>query len=165
MLKKMLFLAWLMLGGLAQAQEADQPEALEIPEPQRQVRTDLINGFNDRFSLFYFAEGSFDWLKSLSAFARANSSLNDDWEALDDLETMEQYSLVVYGPQAGAEDQWLVLIRYHHNNHKVHYDFDFAPEGDKMVLMAVREDEAPLEGKKLKEFLTDIFKHTAKMKN
>ena len=178
MLKKMLFLAaWLMLGGLALAQEADQPAldmveagadqsvVLEIPEKERLVRTDLISGFSDRLSLLDFAEGSFEWLKSKSAFARTHSALEPGWDDLADLETIEQYSLVAYGPRDEDYDQWLVVIRYSHNNQKLHYDFQFAPEGDKMVLKAVLEEEAPLEGKKLKELLTEIFNRAVKLKN
>ena len=182
---KMLFLAsWLILGGLALAQEADQPTretgetsaealneagpdqigVLEIPEEQRLVRTDLISGLSDRLSLFDFAEGSFDWLKSKSAFARANSSLAAGWDGLDDLETTEQYSLVAYGPRDDGEDHWYVAIRYSHNNQKLHYDFEFSPDGDKMALKAALEGEATLEGKNLKELLTEIFNRAAKLK-
>ena len=186
---KILFLAaWLMLSGLALAQEADQPaletdaavaetpdetlsdagadqtEALEIPEEQRLVRIDLISGLSDRLSLIDFVEGSFDWLKSKSAFARANSALAAGWEDLADLETTEQYSLVAYGPRDDGEGRWLVAIRYSHNNQKLHYDFDFTPDGDKMALKAALEGEAPLEGKNLKELLTEILGRAAKLK-
>ena len=171
---KTLFLAaWLMLGGLALAQEMDQPAleteeavagAPEAPAEKRLVRTDLISGWNDRLSLLNLVEGSLDWLKSISAFARANSTLAAGWEDLADLETTEQYSLVAYGPQEADEDQWLIAIRYSHNNQKFHYNFDFALDEDKMVLKAALEDNAFPGDKKVKELLTDIFNRAAKLK-
>ena len=187
---KILFLAaWLMLGGVALALEEDLPalEAVETsaetsseetldeagpdqaatpetPEEQRLVRTDLLSGLSDRICLLDFAEGSFDWLKSKSAFARANSALVTAWEDLADSEATEQYSLVAYGPRDEDKDQWLVAIRYSHNNQKFHYDFDFAPDGDKMVLKTALEGDTPLEGKKLKDLLTEIFTRAAKLK-
>ena len=184
---KIFFLAaWLMLSGLAleagqpaletdgalaeaadealSAAGADQAEALKIPEEQRLVRTDLVSGLSDHLSLFDFVEGSFDWLISKSAFARANSSLEAGWEDMADLETTEQYSLVAYGPRDDDEDHWLVAIRYNHNNQKLHYDFDFVPDGDKMALKTALEGETPLEGKHLKELLTEIFGRAAKHK-
>jgi len=191
---KTLFLAaWLMLGGLALAQEMDQPAmetdeaaveapagnqagpsdeagpdqtgAPEAPAEKRLVRTDLISGWNDRLSLFDLAEGSFDWLKSGSAFARSNATLAAGWEDLAELEATEQYSLVAYGPQEDDEDQWLIVIRHSHNKQKFHYDFNFSPDGDKMVLKTILEDNAPPGNKKVKELLTDIFNRAAKLKN
>ena len=190
MLKKMLLpAAWLMLGGLALVLAADRPvlaaddaaadapaetwvdagaghdgTLLEAPVDQRQVQTDLINGWNDRLTLLDFAEGALDWLKSVSAFARANSALVGGAEDLVDLETIEQYSLAAYGPKDDNGDQWFVAVRYRHHNQKFNYDFDFAPAGDKMALKAVRENQTALSGRKLKELLTDIFNRAAKPK-
>ena len=137
--------------------------ALEDPVDRRLVQTELLKGWNDRFSLLDLAEASRAWIQSRSAFARTNTTLMAGGEDLADLNIAGQYSLVAYGPRDGGKDQWFVAIRHRHNNQNLNYDFIFAPEGDKMALTEVIENGASLKGGKLRSFLTEVFKQAEKV--